>query len=64
MIFVVHLKSAFTEQDLYNREAIESELVKDVQDDIKDVYEVKKILAKRFIKVERSRISKIQYRVK
>jgi hypothetical protein len=64
VVFIVHLKSASSEKDSYNKEAIESELVKNVQDDIKDVYELKKILAKRFIKIERSRTLKIQYRVK
>jgi hypothetical protein len=38
--------------------------VKNAQEKIKNVYEIERILAKRFIKIERARHSKIQYRVK
>jgi hypothetical protein len=64
IISAIHLKSASVEEDSYNKEAKESESIKDVQEKIKDIYEIERILVKRLIKVKRSRTSRIQYRVK
>lgn len=55
MISIIHLESASTEDDLYERETKESESIEDAQKNIKDIFEIEKILAKRFIKVERAR---------
>jgi hypothetical protein len=64
VISVIHLESASIEDDLYHREIKESESIKDAQRIIKNIYEIERILAKRSIKIERSRILKIQYKVK
>ncbi len=63
VIFVIHLESD-SGTDSYNRETKEPGSLKNAQEKIKDVYEIERILAKRFIKIERARHSKIQYRVK
>jgi hypothetical protein len=63
IIFVIHLKSD-SGIDFYDKETKESESVKNAQEKIKNVYEIERILAKRFIKIKRARHSKIQYRVK
>jgi DNA-directed RNA polymerase subunit K/omega len=64
VISITHLKSTSIEKDSYDKEKKESKSIEDVQKNIKDIYEVKRVLAKRFIKIERARHSKIQYRVK
>jgi uncharacterized protein YukE len=64
VISMIYLKSASIENDFYEREADESESVKDAQNSIKNIYEMKKILIKRSIKKRWSRKSKIQYKVK
>jgi hypothetical protein len=64
VVSIVHLKLASTENDFYERESIESNFVENAQNNTKDIYEIKKIVIKRSIKVERTRHSKIQYRVK
>jgi CRISPR/Cas system CSM-associated protein Csm5 (group 7 of RAMP superfamily) len=64
MISIIHLKSTSIEEDFYDKEKKESESIKDVQEKTKNIYEIEKIVAKRFIKIERARHSKIQYRVK
>jgi hypothetical protein len=64
VISIAHLEFASSENDLYERESINSELVENVQEEIKNIYEIKKILIKRSIKAERTRNLKIQYRMK
>jgi hypothetical protein len=64
IISMTHLESASIEEDSYDRETKESESIEDVQKNIKDIYEVEKIVAKRSIKMRRARHSKTQYRVK
>jgi hypothetical protein len=64
VISITHLKSASTREDSYDREKKESESIEDVQGKTKDIYEIEKVVAKRFIKIKRARHSKIQYRVK
>ncbi len=64
MISMIHLKSISIENDFYERETYESKSVENAQKNIKNIYEIEKILAKRFIKVRRSRKSKIQYKIK
>jgi hypothetical protein len=63
IIFVIHLES-ISKNDFYERKTKESESIEDTQRNIKDIYEIENILAKRFIKIERSRKSKIQYKIK
>jgi hypothetical protein len=63
IIFVIYLESD-SEIDFYNKKTKESKSMKNAQKKIKNVYEIERILAKRFIKIERARHSKIQYRVK
>jgi hypothetical protein len=62
VIFVIHLESN-SESDLYDRESKNSKSVENVQE-TKNIYEIKRILIKRLIKIERSRKRKIQYKVK
>ncbi len=64
MIFIVHLKSTSKNIDSYQRKDVESDLIKNTQKDIKNIFEIERILAKKSIKAKRSRISKIQYKVK
>ncbi len=47
---MIHLNSASIENDFYERKTNESESVKNAQDSIKNIYEMKKILIKRLIK--------------
>jgi hypothetical protein len=64
MISIAHLESTSRDLDSYQRERVKSDFVKNAQSEVKDIYEVERILAKRSIKIERLRTSKIQYKIK
>ena len=55
MISITHLKSAFSENDSYEKQTIESESIEIDDDDEFDFYEVKKIIVKRKIYFGRKR---------
>jgi hypothetical protein len=63
IVFAIHLESASTEKDSYQRKKRESDSIEDATEQ-NDIYEIERILTKRSIKLERTRTLKIQYRIK
>ena len=55
MISMTHLKSAFSENDSYEKQKIKSDSVKIDDDDNSDFDEIEKIIAKRVIYIDRKR---------
>ena len=52
---MTHLKSAFSENDLYEKQKIESDSIEIDNNDDFDFYEIEKIIAKRVIYIDRKR---------
>ena len=55
IIFVIHLKSTFSENDFYGKKTVESESIKIQDGNESDVYEVEKIVAKKIVYTRRNR---------
>ena len=49
---MTHLKSAFSENDSYERQIMKSNLIEIDDDDDSDFYEIEKIIAKRVIYID------------
>jgi hypothetical protein len=64
MISIANLQSTSQKNDFYHRKIKKSESIENAQNVIKNIYEIERVLAKRFIKIEKSRTLKIQYKVK
>ena len=66
MISIIHLKSASKDDDFYEKKSIESELVETEKNDEIDFDEMKRIITKRIVHIEKSRKQKThsKFRIK